>query len=284
MTFVIIIEKISQVFEIFFKLVVSLFEIFLETLKLNSVSIFMDAPRAWGLYFQDPATPAMAGIIRLHDLIMFYLIIIIVGVTYFLSYSIYSYSESKVKFSLKFFRHGTLIEIIWTVLPAFILVAIAFPSFKLLYLIDEVIDPKITLKAIGHQWYWSYEISDYVQQTGKEINFDSYMIPTDDLKQGELRLLEVDNRVILPINTHIRMIITGADVIHSWAVPSLGIKVDAIPGRINQASMVINREGVFYGQCSEICGVQHGFMPIVVESVPLEKYIAWACEQLGIAD
>jgi len=169
----------------------------------------------------------------------------------------------------------TLIELIWTITPALVLIAIAFPSFKLLYLLDEVIDPVITVKGIGNQWFWSYEYSDYVNDTGETIEFDSYMVPDSELEPGQLRLLEVDNRVILPVDTHIRFIVTARDVIHSFAVPSLGIKLDALPGRLNQTSVIINREGVFYGQCSELCGILHYAMPIVIQSVSLDKYLAF---------
>lgn len=147
---------------------------------------------------------------------------------------------------------------------------------------DEVIAPAMTLKTIGRQWYWSYEYSDYVTDENTEsVSFDSYMIPTSDLEPGQLRLLEVDNRVVVPVDTHIRIIGTAGDVIHSFAVPSLGIKMDCIPGRLNQTSMLILREGVYYGQCSELCGVHHGFMPIVVEAVSLDKYLTWLSEQLN---
>ena len=162
--------------------------------------------------------------------------------------------------------------------PSIILYLIAIPSFYLLYSIDEVLDPSITLKAIGHQWYWSYEYSDY-KINFDNLVFDSYMIPEDELELGELRLLEVDNRIVLPQNTHIRVLVTAADVLHSWAVPSLGIKVDACTGRLNQTSVFLLRDGIFFGQCSEICGVGHGNMPIVVESVSLDKYINWLSEK-----
>ena len=175
----------------------------------------------------------------------------------------------------KYANHGTLIELIWTVTPAFILIAIAFPSFKLLYMIDEVISPSITIKAVGHQWYWSYEYSDFINEEGESIEFDSYMVPETDLEDGQLRLLEVDNRVVVPVDTHIRFIVTGQDVIHDFAVPSLGLKIDCTPGRLNQTSVLIEREGVYYGQCSEICGVYHGFMPIAIECVSPEKYLSW---------
>jgi heme/copper-type cytochrome/quinol oxidase subunit 2 len=138
---------------------------------------------------------------------------------------------------------------------------------------DEIIDPVITIKIIGHQWYWSYEYSD--EYNTQELNFDSYMVATSDLEKGQLRLLEVDNRLVLPANTHVRLIITSSDVLHSWAVPSLGIKLDACPGRLNQTTLFVKREGVFYGQCSEICGINHGFMPIVVEVTNTQNYINW---------
>ena len=157
---------------------------------------------------------------------------------------------------------------------------LALPSFALLYSIDEIVDPSLTLKVIGHQWYWTYEYSDYANSDETSIVFDSYMIPEDDLEFGQLRLLEVDNRVVLPVQTHVRVIITAADVLHSWAVPSLGVKCDAVPGRLNQTSLFLKREGVFYGQCSELCGVNHGFMPIVVEGVSLDDYIAWVSNKL----
>ena len=161
--------------------------------------------------------------------------------------------------------HGTIIEIIWTITPAIILMLIAVPSFALLYSIDEIINPMITLKAIGSQWYWTYDYYD----PDFEVIFkaDSYMIPTDELPQGWPRLLEVDQHLTCPIEWHLRLIITATDVLHSFAVPSLGIKVDAVPGRLNQASLYIQREGVYYGQCSELCGVNHGFMPIVIEAI-----------------
>ena len=154
---------------------------------------------------------------------------------------------------------------------------IAVPSFALLYSMDEMIDPAITLKVVGHQWYWSYEYSDYnhTVEDSEGINFDSYMIAEEDLTTGGFRLLEVDHRVVLPVETHIRVLVTAADVLHSWAIPSFGIKVDACPGRLNQTSMFIKREGTFYGQCSEICGVNHGFMPIAIDAVSLEDYATY---------
>lgn len=238
-----------------------------------------DAPSSWGIYFQDSASPIMEGIEELHNQIMFYLIIILIGVSYMLGRIIINFDSNKTSIVHKYHNHGTLIELIWTITPAFILVAIAFPSFKLLYLMDEVIDPALTIKAVGHQWYWSYEYSDFLNADSETIEFDSYLIPEDDLELGQLRMLEVDNRVVLPIDTHTRFIVTGADVIHDFAVPSLGLKIDAIPGRLNQTSVLTSREGIFYGQCSEICGVLHSSMPINIESVSLDKFISWLNEQ-----
>lgn len=159
-----------------------------------------------------------------------------------------------------------------------VLIVIAIPSFSLLYAQDEIIDPAITIKAIGHQWYWSYEYSDYATSDEGSLTFDSYMVPETALNLGDLRLLEVDEHVVVPVNTHIRVVVTATDVLHSWAIPSLGIKMDAVPGRLNQLGMFINREGLFYGQCSEICGENHGFMPIVIEAVSLDNYISWLAE------
>jgi len=250
-----------------------------QVLSAITTVVYNDAIEPWQLGFQDGASPAFEGIVELHDQIQFYLTIILLGVVWILSSVILNFNSNTNKIIYKYHNHGTLIELIWTITPALVLVAIAFPSFKLLYLIDEVIDPAMTIKALGHQWYWSYEYSDFVNEKGESIEFDSYMVPEAELEPGQLRLLEVDNRVVVPIGTHIRFIVTAADVIHSFAVPSLGLKIDSIPGRLNQTSTLIEREGVYYGQCSEICGVWHGFMPIVIEAVSLEKYLAWLNEQ-----
>lgn len=239
----------------------------------------LDAPEAWQMGFQDPATPVMQGIIDLHHDICFFMVVILVFVLWMLVRTLYHFQQKKNPVPEKII-HGTTIEIAWTVAPSLVLVLIAIPSFALLYSMDEVVDPAVTVKAIGHQWYWSYEYSDYNTSDESSIAFDSYLIPEDDLAAGQLRLLEVDNRVVVPVNTHIRMIITSADVLHSWAVPSLGVKCDAVPGRLNQTPIFIKREGVFYGQCSELCGANHGFMPIVVEAVSLENYIGWISNKL----
>lgn len=248
-------------------------------LILTNIYLYCDAPKPWGLYFQDSASPQMEGLEELHDNIMFYLLIILFGVGWIMVSIIINFISKKSPISHKYLNHGTLIELIWTITPALILILIAFPSFKLLYLMDEVSDPAMSVLAEGHQWYWSYQYPDFLNNDDDFIEFDSYIIPESDLDDGALRMLEVDNRVIIPELTHVRFIVTAADVIHSFACPALGIKVDAYPGRLNQASVLINREGVFYGQCSEICGILHSSMPIVIESVSIEKFLSWLTEQ-----
>lgn len=235
---------------------------------------YTDSPEPWQIAFQDGASPVQEGISELHDTVMFYIVVILVGVFWSLQSVArnFHYKNSPITHQI---THGTVLETVWTITPAVILILIAFPSFKLLYLTDEVFTPSMTIKAVGHQWYWSYEYSDFLNEDGESIDFDSYMVPESDLEDGQLRLLDVDNNVVVPVDTSIRFIVTGADVIHSFAVPSLGMKVDAVPGRLNQTSTIIEREGLFYGQCSELCGVLHGFMPICVEAVSPEKYLEW---------
>nr|YP_007890507.1 cytochrome c oxidase subunit II [Andalucia godoyi]AGH24001.1 cytochrome c oxidase subunit 2 [Andalucia godoyi] len=242
-------------------------------------TLFADSPVAWQLGFQDSATPIMEGIVNLHHDITFFLALILTMVTWMLYRTLYFFNETKNPIPSKN-NHGTLIEIIWTILPSLVLLLIAIPSFALLYAMDEVIDPALTVKAIGHQWYWTYEYSDYNTSDTDSLVFDSYMVPEDELTQGQLRLLEVDNRVLVPANTHVRFITTSADVLHSWAVPSLGVKMDACPGRLNQSDVFIKREGVYYGQCSEICGVNHAFMPIVIQAVSLDEYVSWVSNKI----
>jgi cytochrome c oxidase subunit 2 len=240
---------------------------------------FLDAPVSWGLYFQDAASPSFEGIVDLHNRIMFYLVIISFGVSWVMLSVMTNFNYSSNKLVYRHLNHGTLIELIWTVGPALVLVAIAFPSFKLLYLMDEVIDPAMTVKVTGHQWFWEYEYADFLNEENEAINFDSYMKDESILEKGQLRMLEVDNSLLLPIDTHIRFVITAADVLHDWALPSLSLKVDACPGRLNQASVIIERPGLLFGQCSEICGVLHSSMPINIEAVEVEKFFLWLLEQ-----
>lgn len=246
----------------------------------NAFYTFCDAPEPWQFGLQDPATPNLEGMLFFHN----YLMIFVIAISFFVCWFLYTILTSYlVIFNLQVekFTHSNLLEIVWTILPAIVLILIAVPSFTLLYSLDELIDPALTLKVVGHQWYWSYEYSDFVTlEGGESLLFDSYMIPNSDLTKGALRLLEVDNRVILPINTHIRVLVTAADVLHSWAIPSFGIKVDACPGRLTQTYLFLKREGVYYGQCSEICGVNHGFMPIVVKGVSVDTFVTWITSKL----
>jgi cytochrome c oxidase subunit 2 len=241
---------------------------------------FCDAPEPWQLGLQDPATPVMEGIVDFHNYIMLFLVTIGTFVLWMLAKIYFSFNEKSNPVSNKF-THSNTLEIVWTLIPAVILMFIAVPSFGLLYSLDELIDPTVTLKIVGHQWYWSYEYSDYATlEGGESLNFDSYMVATDDLTHGSFRLLEVDNRVVLPVNTHIRLLITAADILHSWTIPSFGVKLDACPGRLSQTSLFIKREGVYYGQCSEICGINHGFMPIVVKGVSVDTFVTWIAAKL----
>ena len=230
---------------------------------------FCDVPENWQIGLQDPATPTVEGMAFFHDYLNSYMIIIGTCV-FFLLYTLSVSFNKKTNYKVNEFTHDSLLEIIWTVLPAFVLLLLAIPSFTLLYSLDELSSPTMTLKVIGHQWYWSYE-NFYVGRSSfyfpNEI-YDSYMLSVSDLNSEKpFRLLEVDNIVNLPILTHIRILVTASDVLHSWAIPSFGIKVDACPGRLSQASLYLKRPGIYYGQCSEICGINHGFMPIVVKGV-----------------
>nr|QZK22327.1 cytochrome c oxidase subunit II [Amitermes sp. WA_135] len=213
---------------------------------------------------QDSASPVMEQLIFFHDHALMIMLMIITTVFY----TMISIIQNKQ--TTRFILEGQMLETIWTIAPAIILVFIAIPSLRLLYLMDEIHNPAMTLKAIGHQWYWSYEYSDFTK-----LEFDSYMVQQEDQQINTFRLLDTDNRIVLPMNSPIRLIVTAADVLHSWTVPSLGVKTDATPGRLNQVSFSINRPGLLYGQCSEICGANHSFMPIVIESVSTNQFINW---------
>ena len=244
--------------------------------------ISFDNPKKWQYLFQDPATSIMENIIDLHHDIVFFLVVIFTFVSWMLFRIILFFRTENffVKRSL-YLTHNTFIEIVWTLIPTFILFLIALPSYVLIYNLDELNDPRITLKIIGHQWYWTYEYADYINtfdvSKGNAGNFifDSYMVKEEDLSLGNLRLLDVDNYTMLPINTTVRLLITASDVIHSWTIPSLGVKMDAIPGRLNQVGTFITRESTFYGQCSELCGINHSFMPIGLKTTNLTEYLNW---------
>ncbi len=226
-------------------------------------------PKEWQLGFQKSASKSMTDIIWFHD---YMLLPIITGITAFVLFLLlyvcvrYRASRNKVASTTS---HNTIIEVIWTLVPCLILIVMAVPSFKVLYSQDEIPKADVTIKAIGYQWYWGYEYPD------ENIIFDSYMIDEKDLKENQPRLLAVDNAVYVPVNKVVKVMITANDVLHAWALPSFGVKRDAIPGRINETWFKADRTGTFYGQCSELCGIKHAFMPITVHVVTDEEYNKW---------
>jgi cytochrome c oxidase subunit 2 len=232
-----------------------------------------DQPRPWEIGFQPAATPVMQRIEDFHHLLLIIITLITLFVLVLLLIAIWKFNAKRNPVPTKT-THNTLLEMAWTVLPVIILVVIAVPSFKLLYYEDVIPKADMTIKATGHQWYWSYEYPD----NGK-ISFDSLVVPDNQLKKGQPRLLTVDNPVVVPVNTTVRVIATGADVIHSWAVPSFGVKQDAVPGRLNETWFRVLKEGTYYGQCSELCGVNHGFMPIEVHVVSKDKFNSWVASK-----
>jgi cytochrome c oxidase subunit 2 len=242
------------------------------TIYSNKLKTYLDVAEPWQYNFQDPATPVMEGIINFHHDLMFFLVIITVFVSWMLCRCIFSFPSEKIK-RPAVFTHGTFIETVWTSIPALILSIIAIPSYTLLYSIEDVTVPILTLKVVGNQWYWSHEYTPDMAPDPEIL--ESYMMELNSTPWGEFRLLEVDHRLVVPARTQIRIIVSANDVLHSWTIPSLGVKIDACPGRMNQISIFIKREGTFYGQCSEICGINHGFMPIVVESVDTEEFYDW---------
>ena len=225
-------------------------------------------PEPWQMTFQPAATPIMTHVEAFNDLLMAVIVSIVVIVFGLLGYALFRFRASANP-TPSTTTHNTLIEVLWTAVPVLILVMIAIPSYRLLYFIDRVPDAAMTIKAIGHQWYWSYEYPD------QGFTFDSLLVPDDELAPGQPRLLTTDTAVVVPVNTTVRVLTTADDVIHSWAVPSFGIKVDSIPGRLNEAWFRVAETGTYYGQCSELCGVNHGFMPIMVKVVSKPEFEAW---------
>nr|YP_010234361.1 cytochrome c oxidase subunit II [Trictenotoma davidi]QTA72347.1 cytochrome c oxidase subunit II [Trictenotoma davidi] len=223
------------------------------------------------LLLQDGSSPLMEQLSFFHDHTLLVLVIITILVGQMMAGLFFN------PYIHRYLLEGQLIELIWTILPAITLIFIALPSLRLIYILDETNNPSLSIKTIGHQWYWSYEYSDF-----KNIEFDSYMIPQNEMKPETFRLLDVDNRAVIPFEAQIRVLVTAADVIHSWTVPSLGVKIDATPGRLNQVSFTANRPGLFYGQCSEICGANHSFMPIVMESISPNYFIKWISKMIEI--
>ena len=232
-------------------------------------TFYADVPTYLALGFQDPASNWMLGITHLHDTVIFYLIILCVVVLWITISLLFNNDY------LPNLAHGNLIELIWTITPSMILWVIGIPSLKLLYMMDEILDSEVTVKAIASQWFWTYQYSDYVTDENETIAIDSFMLAPEDLNPGDFRQLAVDNYLVLPINTSIRMLCSSNDVIHSFAVPSIGVKADCLPGRLNSIGFIINRESTYYGGCSELCGSLHHAMPIGIKAVPLSSYLSF---------
>ena len=231
--------------------------------------LYADQPKDWQLGFQKSASSTMSDIVIFHDYMLLPIITAITAFVLFLViYACIRFREKKNVVPSKT-SHNTLIEIAWTLVPCLILIAMAVPSFKVLYSQDKIPETDVTIKAIGYQWYWGYEYPD------ENIIFDSYMIEENELKPGQPRLLAVDNEVVVPVNKVIKVLITANDVLHAWALPSFGVKRDAVPGRINETWFKADRVGTFYGQCSELCGIKHAFMPITVNVVTEKEYDIW---------
>jgi cytochrome c oxidase subunit 2 len=237
-----------------------------------SAAAVAGAPEPWQLGLQPAATPVAEQLHELHNWLLVIITVITVFVLALLLYVIFRFRESRNPTPSKT-THNTLVEVLWTVIPIIILVGIAIPSFRLLYFADRTAEAEMTVKIIGHQWYWSYEYPD-----NGNFTFDALMIPDEEIQEGQLRQLETDTEVVLPIETNVRLLMTADDVIHSWTIPAFAVKLDAVPGRTNETWTRILREGVYYGQCSELCGVGHGYMPIKVRAVSKEAFAAWVTE------
>ena len=232
-------------------------------------SSIADQPRPWQLGFQEPASKSMTDIVWFHDNMLLPIIVAIsVFVLFLLLYIMVKFRASNNP-SPSTNSHNTLLEVVWTLVPCLILIVIAVPSFKVLYSQDNIPKADVTIKAIGYQWYWGYEYPD------EKIAFDSYMVAEKDLKPGQPRLLAVDNEIVVPVNKVVKVLITANDVLHAWALPAFGVKRDAVPGRINETWFKADKTGTFYGQCSELCGIKHAFMPITVHVVTDEEYATW---------
>ena len=239
------------------------------------------APSDWEVDFQTALSPSMERIVDFNLMVTIIIVIISAFVFGLMAWIVIRYNKKRNPVPSKT-THNTMLEVAWTVVPVIILLVIAVPSFRLLYFTDRVEEADMTLKAIGHQWYWSYEYPDH-----GDFTFDALMLEDDELEEGDLRLLSTDEAVYLPVGAKIRLLTTADDVIHSWAVPALGVKMDSVPGRVNETWFQINREGTYYGQCSELCGTLHGFMPIMIEAVSQEDFDAWvemAQEEFASAD
>jgi cytochrome c oxidase subunit 2 len=230
------------------------------------------APSPWQIGLQAPATPIMERIASFHGLLLGIITFICLFVLSLLLYTCWRFRENRNPVPSKQ-SHNTALEVVWTAVPVLILVIIAVPSFKLLYFQDVIPKTELTVKAIGKQWLWTYEYPD-----NGNFTFDALVLDDSELQPGQHRLLDTDNIVVLPTKTYVKVQVTAADVIHAWTVPAFGVKIDAIPGRLNEVWLYINEPGMYYGQCSELCGLRHGFMPIAVKAVPKEEFEAWVVE------
>ena len=239
---------------------------------LVSFKAFSKQATDWQLSFQNPATDLMGSVVGLHNIILIVMTLVTLFVLFLLFYVSFRFSAKRNPIPSTT-THNTVVEVLWTAIPIVILVVLAIPSFKLLYQQEKSENYDMTVKVIGHQWYWEYEYPDH-----GDFYFESYMIQDEDLQEGDLRLLTVDNPLVIPANKNIQILITAGDVLHSWAVPSMGLKTDAVPGRLNETWVNVKEPGIYRGQCSEICGTGHGFMPVVVKVLPESEFIAWANE------
>ena len=251
-------SKMKSIFSVFFFLV--------------SFNAFGKQATDWQLSFQNPATDLMGSVVGLHNIILIVMTLVTLFVLFLLFYVSFRFSAKRNPIPSTT-THNTVVEVLWTAIPIVILVVLAIPSFKLLYQQEKSENYDMTVKVIGHQWYWEYEYPDH-----GDFYFESYMIQDEDLQEGDLRLLTVDNPLVIPANKNIQILITAGDVLHSWAVPSMGLKTDAVPGRLNETWVNVKEPGIYRGQCSEICGTGHGFMPVVVKVLPESEFIAWANE------
>ena len=251
-------SKMKSIFSVFFFLV--------------SFNAFGKQATDWQLSFQNPATDLMGSVVGLHNIILIVMTLVTLFVLFLLFYVSFRFSAKRNPIPSTT-THNTVVEVLWTAIPIVILVVLAIPSFKLLYQQEKSENYDMTVKVIGHQWYWEYEYPDH-----GDFYFESYMIQDEDLQEGDLRLLTVDNPLVIPANKNIQIRITAGDVLHSWAVPSMGLKTDAVPGRLNETWVNVKEPGIYRGQCSEICGSGHGFMPVVVKVLPESEFIAWANE------
>lgn len=235
-------------------------------------NVFASVPPDWHIGFQNPSTTLMEEIKDFYNLVIYMMYGVVAFVICLIGYISVRYEAKNNPIPSKF-SENVMLEVFWTSVPIVILAIMAFPSFALLRKMNTVPDSDLTIKVVGYQWYWHYEYPDH-----DGFGFDSYIIRDKDLKAGQYRLLEVDNRVIVPVNKVVRFLITGGDVIHSFAIPSAGIKTDAVPGRVNETWAKFKETGVYYGQCSELCGADHGFMPIAIEVVSEDSFNKWVRE------